>query len=143
MGNGTEATATMPCRRGGEAVEERAVECLSMRECARRRVRWRGRCGGMCSVDDYANLVAPGDFFSLFASMQSGARPTSITAMKFIVAHTLAFLLALAAFALYIVSFNTPFYSIAKKCKLPHRFNSRVVLFFFLFVPLGWFFSSI
>jgi hypothetical protein len=35
--------------------------------------------------------------------------------MKFIVAHTLAFLLALAAFALYIVSFNTPFYSIAKK----------------------------
>ena len=48
----------------------------------------------------------------------SGARPTSITAMKFIVAHTLAFLLALAAFALYIVSFNTPFYSIAKKCKL-------------------------
>jgi hypothetical protein len=62
--------------------------------------------------------------------------------MKFIVAHTLAFLLALAAFALYIVSFNTPFYSIAKKCKLPHRFNLRVVLFFFLFVRLCWFFSS-
>jgi len=41
--------------------------------------------------------------------------------MKFIAAHTLAFLLALAAFSLYIVSFNTPFYSIAKKCKLTHR----------------------
>lgn len=37
--------------------------------------------------------------------------------MKFIVAHTLAFILALTAFALYIVSFNTPFYIIAKKCK--------------------------
>jgi hypothetical protein len=39
--------------------------------------------------------------------------------MKFIVAHTLAFLFALSAFSLYIVSFNTPFYSISKKCKLP------------------------
>jgi len=35
--------------------------------------------------------------------------------MKFIVAHTLAFILALTAFALYIVSFNTPFYIIARK----------------------------
>lgn len=48
--------------------------------------------------------------------------------MKFIAAHTLAFLLALAAFSLYIVSFNTPFYSIAKKCKLTHR----LLVFFFL-----------
>jgi len=35
--------------------------------------------------------------------------------MKFIVAHTLAFVFALSAFSLYIVSFNTPFYSISKK----------------------------
>ena len=41
--------------------------------------------------------------------------------MKFIVAHTLAFLFALSAFSLYIVSFNTPFYSISKKCKLQPR----------------------
>ncbi len=79
----------------------------------------------MWSVEDDANLVAPGDFFPWIALVSPGARPTSITSMKFIVAHTLAFLLALAAFALYIVSFNTPFYSIAKKCKLPHRLNSR------------------
>jgi hypothetical protein len=52
-------------------------------------------------------------------SFVSGARPTSVTAMKFIVAHTLAFLLALTAFSLYIVSFNTPFYIITEKCKFP------------------------
>ncbi len=52
--------------------------------------------------------------------------------MKFIAAHTLAFLLALATFALYIVSFNVPFYSIAKKCKLTHRLRVKnpVSLFF-------------
>ena len=36
--------------------------------------------------------------------------------MKFIVAHTLAFLFALSAFSLYIGSFNT---RISKKCKKP------------------------
>ena len=61
-----------------------------------------------------------------------GARPTSITAMKFIVAHTLAFILALTAFALYIVSFNTPFYIIAKKCKFSlMQALSRVTFFAF------------
>jgi len=47
--------------------------------------------------------------------------------MKFIVAHTLAFLLALAAFALYIVSFNTPFYSIAKKYSTKTSDNSAAL----------------
>jgi len=35
--------------------------------------------------------------------------------MKFVVVHSLAFLSALAAFALYIVSFNTAFYSLNKE----------------------------
>ena len=71
-------------------------------------------------------------FLQLATQCATGARPTSITAMKFIVAHTLAFILALTAFALYIVSFNTPFYIIAKKCKFSVMQSlSRVTFFAF------------